>query len=43
MVLGGVFDAHPALQIVVGHMGESLPSILSRGEERDGTRLISAQ
>jgi uncharacterized protein len=30
MVLGGVFDAHPALQIVVGHMGESLPSMLQR-------------
>ena len=30
MVLGGVFDAHPALQIVIGHMGESLPSMLQR-------------
>jgi uncharacterized protein len=30
MILGGVFDAHPALQIVVGHMGESLPSMLQR-------------
>jgi uncharacterized protein len=30
MILGGVFDAHPELQIVVGHMGESLPSMLQR-------------
>jgi uncharacterized protein len=30
MILGGVFDAHPTLQIVVGHMGESLPFMLQR-------------
>jgi uncharacterized protein len=30
MILGGVFDAHPELQIVVGHMGETLPAMLSR-------------
>jgi predicted TIM-barrel fold metal-dependent hydrolase len=30
MVLGGVFDAHPELQIVVGHMGETLPAMLQR-------------
>ncbi len=30
MVLGGVFDRHPELQIVVGHMGEALPFMLSR-------------
>jgi predicted TIM-barrel fold metal-dependent hydrolase len=30
MVLGGVFDTHPALQVVIGHMGESLPSMLQR-------------
>ena len=30
MILGGVFDAHPRLQIVVGHMGESLPFMLQR-------------
>jgi predicted TIM-barrel fold metal-dependent hydrolase len=30
MILGGVFDAHPALQIVVGHMGETLPAMLER-------------
>jgi predicted TIM-barrel fold metal-dependent hydrolase len=30
MILGGVFDAHPELQIVVGHMGETLPAMLGR-------------
>jgi predicted TIM-barrel fold metal-dependent hydrolase len=30
IILGGVFDAHPALQIVVGHMGETLPAMLQR-------------
>jgi uncharacterized protein len=30
MILGGVFDAHPRLQIVVGHMGETLPAMLQR-------------
>jgi len=30
MIVGGVFDAHPNLQIVVGHMGETLPFMLQR-------------
>jgi predicted TIM-barrel fold metal-dependent hydrolase len=30
MILGGVFDAHPGLQIVVGHMGETLPFMIER-------------
>jgi uncharacterized protein len=30
MVVGGVFDAHPELQIVIGHMGETLPFMLQR-------------
>jgi uncharacterized protein len=30
MIVGGVFDAHPELQIVVGHMGETLPFMLQR-------------
>jgi len=32
IILGGVFDAHPELQIVVGHMGETVPFILQRGD-----------
>ncbi len=30
MVLGGVFDRHPNLQVVVGHLGEGLPFMLPR-------------
>ncbi|HKN30378.1 MAG TPA: amidohydrolase family protein [Roseiarcus sp.] len=30
MILGGAFDAHPGLQIVVGHMGETLPFMIER-------------
>lgn len=30
MILGGVFDRHPNLQIMVGHMGEGLPFMQSR-------------
>jgi predicted TIM-barrel fold metal-dependent hydrolase len=30
MILGGVFDRFPKLQIVIGHMGEALPFMLSR-------------
>jgi predicted TIM-barrel fold metal-dependent hydrolase len=30
MVLGGVFDRHPKLQVVVGHLGEGLPFMINR-------------
>ena len=30
MILGGVFDQYPKLQIVIGHMGETLPFMLQR-------------
>jgi predicted TIM-barrel fold metal-dependent hydrolase len=30
MILGGVFDRHPKLQVIIGHLGESLPSMLPR-------------
>lgn len=30
MVLGGVFDRHPKLQVVVGHLGEGIPFMLPR-------------
>lgn len=30
MVLGGVFDQFPDLQIIVGHMGEALPFMMNR-------------
>lgn len=32
LAAGGVFDRHPGLQVVVGHMGESLPSSLMRAD-----------
>jgi len=30
MILGGAFDRYPNLQIIIGHMGEALPFMLSR-------------
>ncbi|UYM06510.1 amidohydrolase family protein [Solicola gregarius] len=30
LVLGGVFDRHPDLQVVLGHLGEGLPAMLWR-------------
>jgi len=30
LILGGVFDRYPKLQIVVGHLGEGLPFMLPR-------------
>jgi hypothetical protein len=30
LILGGVFDKYPQLQLVVGHMGEGLPFMLQR-------------
>ncbi len=30
MILGGVFDRYPKLQIVIGHLGEALPFMLPR-------------
>jgi uncharacterized protein len=30
MILGGVFDRHPKLQIIIEHMGEGLPFMLAR-------------
>ena len=33
MILGGVFDRYPKLQVVIGHMGEGLPFFLQRISE----------
>jgi predicted TIM-barrel fold metal-dependent hydrolase len=30
MILGGVFDRHPRLQIIIGHLGEGIPFMLPR-------------
>ncbi|SFI99821.1 amidohydrolase family protein [Amycolatopsis sacchari] len=41
MVLGGVFDRYPRLQLVIGHMGEGLSFMLPRLEEVFGSHEIS--
>jgi predicted TIM-barrel fold metal-dependent hydrolase len=33
MVLAGVFDRHPNLKVIIGHMGEGLPSMLARCDQ----------
>jgi uncharacterized protein len=30
MILGGVFDRYPKLQVMVGHLGEGIPFMLPR-------------
>jgi uncharacterized protein len=30
MILGGVFDRYPKLQVVIGHLGEGTPFMLPR-------------
>jgi predicted TIM-barrel fold metal-dependent hydrolase len=34
MVMGGVFERFPGLQVLVGHMGENLSFSLARADER---------
>jgi len=34
MVVGGVFERFPGLQVIVGHMGENLPFSLARADEK---------
>lgn len=33
MILGGVFERHPTLQVIIGHMGEGIPFSLARADE----------
>ena len=33
MILGGVFDRHPRLQLILGHWGEMVPYFLARTDE----------
>jgi uncharacterized protein len=33
MVLAGTFDRHPNLKIIIGHMGEGLPTMLARCDD----------
>ncbi|NMH99033.1 amidohydrolase family protein [Pseudonocardia acidicola] len=39
LVLGGAFDRHPTLQVVIGHMGEALPFMMPRLERTLPTEL----
>jgi predicted TIM-barrel fold metal-dependent hydrolase len=44
LVLSGVFEAHPGLKIILGHLGESIPFQLARIDEalsRPGNEAIS--
>ncbi|HZC56076.1 MAG TPA: amidohydrolase family protein [Xanthobacteraceae bacterium] len=43
LVLGGVFDAYPKLQFVIGHLGEALPFMIQRFEERLAPALTKLQ
>ena len=36
LILGGVFDRFPKLQIIIGHMGEALPSMIWRANSEFG-------
>jgi gamma-resorcylate decarboxylase len=38
LMLGGVFDRHPGVQVVLGHLGETLPFAVWRLEHRVGLR-----
>jgi predicted TIM-barrel fold metal-dependent hydrolase len=39
MILGGVFDRYPQLQLIVGHMGEAIPFMLPRFDATLGVEL----
>ncbi|MBX9829015.1 MAG: amidohydrolase family protein [Xanthobacteraceae bacterium] len=43
MVLGGVFDRHPKLQIVIGHLGEGIPFMLPRLNKNFSTEMTKLQ
>jgi uncharacterized protein len=43
LILGGVFDAYPKLQFVIGHLGEALPFMIQRFEERLSPALTKLQ
>lgn len=36
MIVGGVFDRYPRLQVVIGHLGEALPFMMARLERTFG-------
>lgn len=40
LVFGGVFERHPGVKLILGHMGEHLPYVLARLDEGAGHRGI---
>ena len=43
MILGGVFDRYPKLQIVIGHLGEGLPFMIHRLDRKLPTKATGLQ
>jgi hypothetical protein len=43
MVLGGVFERHPDLQVVIGHTGEMLPFMLARIDDNLPPKMTGLQ
>jgi hypothetical protein len=43
IILGGVFDRYPHLQLVIGHMGEALPFMLPRLDHNLPTQLTKLE
>ena len=43
MILGGVFDRHPKLQVIIGHLGEGIPFFLQRMRETIPQELTKLQ
>jgi predicted TIM-barrel fold metal-dependent hydrolase len=39
MILGGVFDRHPKLQVVIGHLGEGIPFMMPRLQKNFPTEM----
>jgi predicted TIM-barrel fold metal-dependent hydrolase len=43
LILAGVFDRFPKLQVIIGHMGEAVPFMLARANQVFGGRLALEQ
>ncbi len=43
MVLAGVFDQYPKLQVVIGHLGEGIPFMMQRLDRNFSTQLTKLQ
>lgn len=43
LITGGVFDRHPSLQIILGHLGETLPFAITRAASRMRPSAVSLE